>query len=113
MELLSVASSNELIKEQLMIARQKYGHEIYNRTIRQLIEEFGEQAFPAWITRFNGPNNPQEPATENDLDRTKLWMITESFCYKKYPVPLEFQKILTEPEKQYFSVFSDALGYDH
>lgn len=101
-------------------AKTKYGEEVYNLTLGQLRQEFGEDAFPVWISRFSDLDQSLPdlgPASWRPLDdipydheQLELWTITESFCYKY--TPLGYSKALNTTQRNYFIAFSDALRYE-
>lgn len=95
----------ELVYRQMVAARQKYGDEVYNKTLSQLIEEFGKVIFPPWISKFNGCENPQDKI---NLE-IQLGKITENFCYKGQS--LGYEEFLTPGQKTYFQTFKKAFEY--
>lgn len=108
------------LQNKISLAKDKYGEEVYNKTLGQLRQEFGEDAFPVWISRFTDidpsghDSGPQSwrPLSKipSDHEEIGLWTITESFCYKDSP--LGYSRWLTTTQKEYFIAFSDALRYD-
>jgi hypothetical protein len=96
-------------------ARTKYGEAVYDKTVSDLAKEFGNEAFPSWITRFttdlsDGISGPAFWLPLPDISEdAQLWEITESFCYKDNTCA--YENCMTPEEKAYFKVFSDALRY--
>src|SRR5438128_2584818 len=95
-------------------ARRKYKEEVYNKTISQLIAEYGSDVFPVWITRFSDPEVlHHEPLYHENI---QLWQITESFCYPNKQIYPTYQEFLDgegqEIKKQYFLKFKEALKYN-
>lgn len=101
-------------------ARLLYGDDVYNLTLKQLRQEFGEDAFPQWLSRFSNHNNIhalQQIRFWRPLDnipdtheQVQLWTITESFCYPGNP--MAFEHHLQPDEMAYFKVFTDSLRYN-
>ncbi len=114
------------LKNKISAALDKYGEKVYNMTLGQLRQEFGETAFPVWISKFTeelsdiNPLNQYLPKlTRKDWipleeipvnhEEIELWEITESFCYLYSD--LAYSNSLNQAEKEYFMAFSDALRY--
>jgi hypothetical protein len=98
-----------IIYNQMMAARQKYGKQIDYQSLYKLRQEFGEDVFPTWTSRFDGWEKPRKKIPYNYMEM-ELWEITECFCRRGQP--LGYEKFLTESEKSYFRQFSDAFRYD-
>ena len=81
----------QLIRDRLTAACVKYGkgsrdgkdrNTVYEKTIAELREEFGDFCFPAWVGDLSHPKD--DPFYDKDvgLDFTKvqLWQLTEDHC---------------------------------
>ena len=99
------------VLEQITAARGKYGDDVYGKTLGELRGEFGELAFPVWLSKYEGDEdgNPL-PGVPRGHEKVALWQITEGLCYLNQALP---RHILDDKEKlPYFTSFVQALKYD-
>ena len=111
-------SNNEnmsAVHAQLNAAVAKYGKTaLYNMQYKDLITEFGLEAFPLFMTRFRG-EQPSHVGLKTDIP---LWAITECFCYADYPeshfsTDNEYLKCVntTQDQVAYMKLFAQVLRY--
>jgi hypothetical protein len=103
----------DLIKEQLLLARTKYGKEIYNMTLGDLRREFGELSFPSWIVELSD-GDEVHIRRGYDFETMQLWETTEDFCYKNQYVDYDGWDN-NQPDhsrSSYLRVFVEAFKYE-
>jgi len=92
----------------LQTAKNKYQKGVYNLTVFQLANEFGNDVFPRWITRFHGlGNNNTIPLY---FQSVQLSYVTEHFCYLDcdFAADLDLQPC----EIPYLLIFASVFRYD-
>lgn len=96
------------VVEKITAAREKYGDEVYNKTLGQLRNEFGQEAFPEWIAMYE-PDEDGQPLMVCPFDHAKmpLWHITETYCYPEQSLPWSI--VLNEGRNTYFQTFVQVL----
>jgi len=104
-------SENTMIRTILFSAKQKYGNNVYNRTMLELQIEYGDTAFPSWITHFRG--NGCEPIRPELFAHLKLFNMTECFCYLELcGYDTETTSHFSCEQLLYLDVFSSVFRYD-
>jgi hypothetical protein len=101
-----------MANQSIVLARTKYGEEVYNKTLLELREEFGEEAFPAWICQMIYDAYGVKGHDHYDLSKVQLWEVTEDYCYRDQKIKAAEIAWMNASQKAYWRGFVEALRYN-
>jgi hypothetical protein len=104
------------VHQKMVMAQDTYGQQLVDKTILQLQQEFGIDAFPPWIVFYV---NQKQPINRKEIDQMNhnaqfKWYLAQCQTCKlhqviNYQTGLDLKTIKNEHEQWYLSTLIDAF----